>query len=180
MTNRLESKRPAILLCFALLIASGALGSIGWDLWTSEIDASPAAAGVAWTTIDLSELDRRPERFKSKPLAAYRQTTERPLFSSTRRPPKPGPAPAKVKQKPKPPSHVPIGQLQLAGVIVTGNEKLALIRSPAAPDGSWHAERDIVGGWKILEIQGNFASLLAGEAREKLPLYVDNIGITLE
>lgn len=179
MTRHLESKRPAILLCVALLIATGGLGGIGWDLWTNEIDASPASAGTAWTTIDLTELDRRPGRFRSKPLTAYGQTTERPLFSSTRRPPKPEPA-AKVVKKPEPPSHVPIGQLQLTGVIVTGNEKLALIRSPKAPDGAWHSEQDIVGGWKILEIQGNFASLLAGGSREKLPLYVDNIGITFE
>ena len=180
MTTRVQTNRPAILLCVVLLVAIGGIGGVGWRLWASEIDVSPAPPKPGWTSIDLTELEQQPERFRSKPLTAYRQTTERPLFSSTRRPPKSEPVAVEVKQEPKPPSHIPIGQLQLAGVIVTLGDKRALIKSPSAPDGAWYTEDETVGGWKILEIRRNFTSLGAGNSQEKLRLYVENVGITSE
>ena len=166
------------MICTALLTALGAMSAIGWAQWTVPIDTAPIQADGSRPALDVASLPTESDVFVPKPLAVFRETTARPLFSETRRPIRRKTVNAS-KPKPKPvPAHIPISQLRLTGVIVKGEMLRALIYSPSSPDGAWLAIDDVVGGWKILEIKGDFARLEADGESRKLQLYVDNKGIT--
>lgn len=165
---------PALLLSSVLIAALGGLASAAWEVWSNNIDTSAASIPKPSSTIDIVSLAAAPVAFKPSPLSQFSQTAQRPLFSETRRQPKPKPVKVNVVNTPPPPPHIPFEQLQLTGVILNGSTARALIISPSAPEGDWHGVEDTVGGWKIIEIQGNFARMEAGKKRRDLQLYVDN------
>lgn len=169
-----------LLVCAGLLTLCGGVGAIGWTYHSSAIDTRPASAETRGSALEVGDLATTAAVFQPKPLSAYAETTKRPLFSETRRQlPKKVVVKKQVVNAPAP-AHIPIGQLQLAGVIVNGEERLVLIRSPQAPEGAWHKDGETVGGWKIVEISSDFARMAAGKKSADLTLYVDNGGITLE
>lgn len=178
MSAQPKSRLPSLLLCAALLTTLGGLSVVGWAQWSVPLDTSPRQSDRSASPFEVASLKGTTERFVAKPLSVFRETVMRPLFSETRRPiPKKTVRTATPKPKPVP-THIPIAQLQLTGVAVRGDERRALVKSPSAPNGAWHTTGDIVGGWKIIEIAGNFARLSVGEKAGKLQLYVDKSGIT--
>lgn len=85
------------------------------------------------------------------PLSDYIETTERPLFSRSRRPVVRAAQPINkfaVKQSPTPPKRVPL----LVGIVASGGIKTALIRSNKTGELQRIKEQESVDGWLMMEI----------------------------
>jgi len=121
-----------------------------------------ALAVWPWARWALHEPDRRTEIAASPstivpalpPLDAFREITERPLFSPSRRPSASVPATASQG-------------LRLEGVLVVGAEKHAIIKQA---DGRTArvAEGETVGEWTVRQIERERVLLVAGDRRLEL------------
>ena len=85
----------------------------------------------------------------SKPVGEFRETVQRPLFNSTRKPvdrPK-----AKAEGPAEAGSHL---DLRLVGIVKSGNGPArALIREGDQANGKWISEGDTFGGWKLRSVK---------------------------
>ena len=87
----------------------------------------------------------------STPENHFRAMAERPLFSSTRRPPPVPLAPLDVSALPAPPPPAP--NLSLSGVITGGGVGVALLRRPQDTAPIHVALGGAVDGWTVAEIR---------------------------
>jgi hypothetical protein len=111
---------------------------------------------------------------KSPPVLS--EAVNRPLFRSSRKPFDPAQAviaatAPEIVPAPPPPD---FSQLAVRGIVMNGNNKLALITTPEAPEGNWLAVGADVMGWKIVEVGANGTTLSASGQTRELKLYVDN------
>ncbi len=98
--------------------------------------------------------------FRMPPISHYAVIVGRPLFSETRRPPKP-PAPkpkkvAKAAPVPAPPPPLPPvrrGQFSLVGVVMDGSETYALVRHASKNELLRVTVGQVVDKWRIAEIK---------------------------
>ncbi len=169
--------RSVIFLCFAQTALLALLGWLAWQQWTIKPDISPNAQSVATSLLDLSEPNGKPVILRPKPLSAFSQTTQRPLFIKTRRLPVVKPIRVKVR-KPQAPRHVPLKQLKITGIISQGSARRAFIKSPKHPRGIWLSVNDVVGGWKLIEINRDSVLVASHNNQQKLEIYVDNRHMT--
>ncbi len=112
---------------------------------------------------------------------AISEAVNRPLFRHSRRPFDPAQAAVAVAKgevaPPQPPTAAPppdFNQLTVKGILLNGKNKLVLIVTPEAPEGTWLASGANVMGWKITELGANGATLSANGQTHELKLYVDN------
>ncbi len=165
--------RSAIFLCFAQTALLSLLGWLAWQQWTIKPDISPNAQSATTSLLDLSDPNGKLVILRPKPLSAFSQTTRRPLFIETRRPPVVKPVKAKVR-KPQAPRHIPLNQLKITGIISQGNARRAFIKSPNHPQGTWLGVNDVVGGWKLIKINRDFVRIASGDRQQNLEIYTDN------
>ncbi len=172
------------LTVLAALVAS--LGWLDWQLFahpSDMIEGTGASPVAAWQPT-LNQ-DKAPE-FRPATIGDYAQTVERPVFSASRRPPKPRPPeppppaapPQAVAEEPAPVPTAPppapsTDQIRLIGVMINANSRQALVRSPAAPEGKWYAENAEFDGWKLLEIYDGGIVVQSGGAKKDLKLFFD-------
>ncbi len=153
---------PVLLLAMA---AAGAAAAT-WHALVVEIDTSPIAPGQPERLAQPDDGASSAAPRAGGKLDDFPQTTARPLFSASRRPPvKPQPKPV-----PQPPPELPEG-LRLVGLMENGPGDIrALVRAGQA-QGSWLSVGDRVEGWTVSRIDKDGLVLEAGTHRHELRLY---------
>jgi len=108
---------------------------------------------------------------QQKPLSAYNQVLEHPLFSKTRSPyvPPPPSAPSAAKQPPA--ITVPDPVLMVAGIMIDDRLKKAYVVKPNEPQGTWVNEGDVVQGWTVQAIHPNGVALKQNQRMIEFALY---------
>lgn len=163
-----------ILLALAALL----LAAVAWLAVTRPIAVAPIAdAGTTVTANDALGA----ERVKPGPLAAYPETTKRPLMEPARRPvlpkapetarPREAPAPVQQKSVTPPP---PIEGLKLLGVVKSGREPFrALVRTREGEAGQWVVEGGELGAWRVVSIADSRVVLEAQGQRVELAMFAE-------
>lgn len=108
--------------------------------------------------------------FNAPPLGRFAETLERPLFSSTRRPP----AAKIVAAKPAP--KIPL-DLTLKGIVFSPEERIAIVAPIAQRRGQTLlrlSEGAMYQGWILEEIAPRGATFRHGDAEEHLELLFDD------
>lgn len=154
-----------VLPCLAI-ICMGLIGIVGW-LW---VDEDGELKNVKWSTPQAV----RPDIYSKitrlgapDPIASvhFLSTTERPLFSRTRRPPLPPPPP--------PPPPVPVAPDIFSGAVLKG---IANYQGGGAVimDISGRSRRIKIGdsfeGWRLLKIEGAVAVFTSGNSQRVIQL----------
>lgn len=116
---------------------------------------SDAAAG-------LETLRRAADAAALPPLASLSETVDRPLFSETRRPKEVAEAPS--------PAAAPTLNVMLTGVVITGDKRLANIRTPDEPRVRLLSEGDSISNWRIDSILPDRVILSSGQRIEHVLL----------
>jgi hypothetical protein len=116
----------------------------------------------------------------------------RPIFMPDRKPFQPLPPPAPVPQAEAPPPVVvepaapapaptpeapappPPLNATLKGILLTDALDKAYLVYPASPDGVWVTVGTEIDGWKLMRIAKDQVTLVLGEQKQVLQLYVDN------
>jgi general secretion pathway protein N len=145
-----------------LLIASLGLAALVYAELTGD-DASAGEKTAVDTPVAAPPNAAAPsgEGFTLAPLSSFAEVTERPLFSSTRRPPPPQASQEAIKQS---------GTLLLEGVILSKGQRLALISHGRPPTLSRLPEGHEVEGWTIVSIRPDGIVLQRDATRQELKL----------
>lgn len=121
--------------------------------------APPSAPPVDWS--------HEPVEFTPPSRGEIDEIAARPLFSPSRRPfvaPKEDSAPAPVQSLPS---------VQLIGVLVTEQQRAALVQNADGGDTSWVREGAAVAGWEVEKIEHSRVHLRAGERLDIVELRAD-------
>jgi hypothetical protein len=164
------------------IIAGCAFALASLSLWAgfgglTRNDAGASGIATAEWTPDLKSPDLKAEPFLTN--AAFPQTLARPLFSPTRKPPEARPPEPVVAQPPQslaPPPQMPslsADGFVLKGVFIDEERELALLQTPAAPQGVWLATGAEVEGWTVSRIDKQGVAIEANGEVQTLTLYVD-------
>jgi hypothetical protein len=147
----------AVLAFFAvyLLVTSVDISPILPDSPLSG-SGEPVGAGLA-TPLD------------SKPVTEFRETVQRPLFNSTRRPvdrPKTAKAQGSTESSSLP-------DMRLVGIVKSGSDpNRALIRAGDQANGKWVAEGETINGWKLRSVKDRSVIVEAEGRSHELTLQV--------
>lgn len=157
-------RRQRTLTAF-LFLAASALAVANWHILNIKIDRSHASPETG--SRETSPIAFNPaEQLVATSLDAYPETTARPLFSATRRPPPtvaPEPAPELVPETPD--------NLRLVGIMENGSGGIqALIRTGEAP-GTWLATGDRIADWSLARIEDDQVILRNGRHTFTLTLF---------
>lgn len=156
----------------ALAVVTGALA---WLAAGSEIDTRPIAPnGEAALRGPLVAATAGPAA--NRPLSAYRETLDRPLFEPSRRP-RPEEPDGPLADDAATPKRSPTADgLRIVG-IMTGKGGAAvpraLVRAPEEPQAIWVEAGAIIGGWKVARIGDRTVTLENGPQRHELNLFSD-------
>jgi hypothetical protein len=126
-----------------------------------EVTAAAPATG-------LPEAPPEPREFQPPPRREFNEISARPLFFPSRRPFVPPDAPA-ATQAAVPP---PIG-VELIGVLLTEQERAALVQPQGEAEAHWLHEGQTVAGWSVEEIAADHVTLRDGDRLELVKLRAD-------
>lgn len=133
---------------------------------TSDIlSDNPAIEEVKWVPSILGTVDGVKNR---KPIAAYSQVLERPIFFKSR---EPFVAPHVPQLAKVAPPFVPDPKFILGGVMITGANKKAYISNETNVPGVWVVVGDKVSGWNVRSIYEASVSLQQQNRIVEVPLY---------
>ena len=97
------------------------------------------------------------------PLHAFPQTTERPLFSTTR-------SPARAAAPPAGEEGLILGRYRLVGTVVTPSRSFVVLRPAAGGAVLRREEGEALDGWRIEKISADALTLSEGARTETVPL----------
>ena len=160
MSGRKTRRRPSLLL-IALCLA------LGYHVWRTleagpiAIDAdaapTPPAAAVADAPEALTELP---------PIDSFAETVARPLFMATRRPPEP----EEIEVEAEPAAGAQRNLFNLLGVVISEDERVALVTRRRGGDFLRLVVGQRVDGWLVVAIEPDTMTLSQGDATEVLKL----------
>jgi hypothetical protein len=129
-----------------------------------ELTDEPVVVRAAETAASAPSLATTAEDgpFVMPPLATYDEVTARPLFSVTRRP-------AAVARQ----ASATMSSLTLAGVVISRDGRVALIRQDKSPSLTRAREGQQVGGWTVQSIAADRVVVSNGAAQTELKLHED-------
>ena len=105
----------------------------------------------------------------AKPVSEFRETVQRPLFNSTRKPVD-RPKTARVQGPTETGSHL---DMRLVGIVKPGNApNRALIRDADQTNGKWIAEGETFNGWKLRSVKDRSIIVEAEGRSHELTLQV--------
>ncbi len=160
MSRRKTRRRPSLLL-IALCLA------LGYHVWrvleagpiAIDADAAPApsAAAVVAAPDALADLP---------PIGDFSETVARPLFMATRRPPEP----EEVVVEAKPTAGAQRNMFNLLGIVISSDERVALVTRRRGGDFLRLVVGQRVDGWLVVAIEPDSMTLSQGDATEILKL----------
>lgn len=148
-------------------LASLALGALLW-LRVSQSDAPPASVGAQAPPTPAAPARGAVYPVRLEKLDSYAAIAERPLFSPTRRPAEPAPdtAPSQPRKS--------LARFVLSGVIIVSpEEKIALLRESKSPSAQRLSEGDEIAGWRIDKILPDRVILISGDKTAEIELWSD-------
>ena len=104
-------------------------------------------------------------RFNPPAMATFSEITERPLFNQSRKPPVPEQKTTVVKAAPKSPL-----RLQLEGVAITSESRLAVVRDRNTNTVLHLAPGEKHEGWELISVSDKIATFKRGEQTQQLEL----------
>ncbi len=155
--RRSKKKQRAPLLLFFLCLFLGIF---------VYLQASNDGAGPTTAAIKPAKIPALPaaQAFSMPPIEDFGETLERPLFSKIRRPP---PEPDTPAEKPEKKQTV---KVRLAGVIISPQERVALVQEPRAREITRLKEGQEIEGWVLESILADRIVLRFGEVREEVKI----------
>jgi type II secretory pathway component PulC len=133
-------------------------GILGWEIVTGPIFMPEATLKSA--EVKSSVMIPNDARLEKPAISTFSEFVARPLFTPTRRPPPTKTEPNIATTAPKPEN------LQLIGVIISEDERMALLQTPATGDVTRAVEGQTVGGWEVHAIKPAQVVLKRGNASE--------------
>jgi hypothetical protein len=138
-------------------------------LLVTSVDTSPISPGAPLGGTGEQMSGGLVTPLDSKPVDEFRETVQRPLFNSTRRPVE-RPKTAKAEQPAEVGSHL---DLRLVGIVKAGNSPArALIREGDQATGKWISEGDTLSGWKVRSVKDRSVVVEADGRAHELTLQV--------
>lgn len=125
-------------------------------------EAAMAADGELPVAVAISAATAEDGLFVMPPLASYDEVTARPLFSVTRRP-------AAIARQ----ASAAMSSLTLAGVAISRDGRVALIRQDKSTSLTRAREGQQVGGWTVQSIAADRVVVSNGAAQAELKLHED-------
>jgi hypothetical protein len=192
-------RRPAIGLTFLLITALGVAASTPArpsDMSDLDADAPRHADALTGSSLpeSLTPVVVKPAEPPSAgpgqapsanplwaiPLAALSDTRERPIFSSSRRPPPPAVAPVPVAKALPPPKPAPVerAQLSLVGTIVGGDQSFGIFIDPSTQAALRLKIGEDFQGWTLRSVQGREVTLERDQQTTLLSLPPPGAGAT--
>ncbi len=158
--RRSKKKQRAPLLLFFLCLFLG----IFVYLQATNDRAGPMTIGTA--AVEPAKIPALPaaEAFSMPPIEDFGETLDRPLFSKIRRPPPEPDAPA---EEPKKKQTV---KVRLAGVVISPQERVALVQEPRAREITRLRVGQEIEGWVLEAILADRIVLRFGELREEVKI----------
>ena len=144
----------------AFVLLAGAGAALGIAIYSELADNSAPEASAPPAAPQAATMPP-PEAFALPPLQSYSAVTERPLFSPGRKP-----APPELSSQPA----TNVSEFVLSGIVITDNEKVALIADAHAGSLARYREGQIVGGWKLTSIEQDRIVLERGATRQEIKL----------
>jgi len=149
-----------ILRAGALLALAAVCGGLAFVVYTELAASDPPAAPSVGTTA-LPPAPAPAPVFTMPPPQSYAAVSERPLFSPSRRPPTAAATPAAASE---------ISALSLTGIIISGDERIALVASGEPATVSRLKEGQTLGGWTVRSIQQDRVVLERDATQQELKL----------
>jgi general secretion pathway protein N len=147
------------LLSAALALCCVGLAAMAYAELRVEVDDEPIA--TAPDRADAAGAAAKPEPFSLPPLAELQEVVQRPLFAESRRPPALAPASAPQVAR-------ELDTLSLLGVVITPDERHALIQSDPQTKPERVRQGQTLAGWTIEGILPDRVVFRRGETREEL------------
>ena len=153
-----------------LLVMAGLVVLILVELNSS----SSRSLGTALTTAPSADPGTQPEfpDLDVAPLSGMQQTTKRPIFRRSRRPPVSVPV-ERVTQTPEPPPPPPPKpdlHYSLSAVVIAGGEGVAYLNKQGVSELTRLRRGESVDGWRLVELQPDAVVLEHGDVRARLVL----------
>ena len=140
---------------------------IAWELTTpygpQEIAAAPLEYPAEKSKKTAFKQTSPP--FRLEKVAAYAAIAERPLFSPSRQPTKPPPP------IPKTAGRKSITNISLSGIIISPDQKTALIRSSKSPKLQSLIEGEKIQGWRLVRVLADRIVLTAGDETAEISIW---------
>ena len=133
-------------------------GILAWEITTDPIFIPEAALESG--EVKSSVMIPNDTRLEKPAISTFSEFVSRPLFTPTRRPPPTRTEPNIAKTAPKPEN------LQLIGVIISEDERMALLQTLTTGDVTRAVEGQTVGGWEVHAIKPAQVVLKRGNASE--------------
>jgi hypothetical protein len=156
MAGRENSRRALVAVGAAVAV----LAFWNWHLAFAPVDISPLAHETKRSERPRPQEPALATPMDKKPLLAFRETVNRPLFVPDRKPVRRDQAQAKAADTP--------ANMRLVGVVKVGDAPgRALIRMASDPRGKWIAEGEQFDGWKLRQVTARSAIVeFAGRSHE--------------
>ncbi len=162
--------RLLIVLC---LIAAGIAGGAWWAGPQQDYDAlAPAAGAAAGAMAGAGAVDAADTGLHMPPAEHYDPIKQRPLFIEGRRPlpddegdstPEAPPAP--------PPNKTPPPRIAISGILITPQDRYAMLRNPPKDGPSRLRTGDNFQGWVVEDIQRDSLTLRQGGETQEISLW---------
>lgn len=143
----------AAMVLFIMCLALGY--ALYWELTGGSAPAAWNAGATA--TVEVPPLPQ-PTVIEMPPIGDFTETLRRPLFAASRRPPEEEPAqPAMAAKAPT---------LKLFGVVITPDDRSALIREPGSKEITELGVGEEVSGWMLEKVLPDHIIMRLGDSRE--------------
>jgi hypothetical protein len=157
-------------LTFVLTIVCAGLGTWVFDQWRLyQTGPQDTAQQTATAAAGAGQGVKPPRLPPMPPLASYSEVVERPLFSSTRRPPPEAEKPTVVAAR------LPVNY-RLEGTALSPRGRVAVVRDTRSSTLHRLALGEQVDGWQLEQVRPGQAALTQGE--RKIQLELDRPGNT--
>jgi hypothetical protein len=150
------------------LLAIAGLGTVVAYELTGGVALAPEVTAAAPASA-LPEAAPEPTEFRPPPQRQFNEISTRPLFFPSRRP---FAAPTAEGALVAPVAE-PAVVLELIGVLLTDQERAALLQPAGEPGGQWVREQQTVAGWLVEEIAPDRVRLREGDRVEVVELRDD-------
>lgn len=143
---------------------------VAWQWWRGPLRVEMSAVEPDPASIAGPRLAELPQLEEMPALETFAGVVERPLFDQTRRPPPPEPVEEQVAAAEPARVLEPPPALRLAGVVIVGGDRVAVVQGPGAQPVRRLQAGVEVEGWTVDDIQPRAIRLRQGEREAVIDL----------